>query len=141
MITDKDKKRFEKKIIKTEDCHFWTAGKTKQGYGMFSYLGKSMPAHRFSYLLYNGNIKDDKIVHQKCNNTYCVNPKHLILKNKSDTRKNFYHIRINDEMIYNESIRYLEKLKKIRPDLKKDIEIIIQKIKIPDNVLQINIEN
>ena len=38
--------RFEKKIIKTNDCWFWTASKTKQGYGMFSYEGKSIPAHR-----------------------------------------------------------------------------------------------
>ena len=38
--------RFEKKIIKTGDCWFWTASKTKQGYGMFSYEGKSIPAHR-----------------------------------------------------------------------------------------------
>ena len=46
--------RFEKKIIKTGDCWFWTASKTKQGYGMFSYEGKSIPAHRFAYLAYNG---------------------------------------------------------------------------------------
>ena len=41
MIDVKAIKRFEKKIIKTKDCHFWTASKTKQGYGMFSYDGKS----------------------------------------------------------------------------------------------------
>ena len=50
--------RFEKKIIKTGDCWFWTASKTKQGYGMFSYEGKSIPAHRFAYLAYNGEIGD-----------------------------------------------------------------------------------
>ena len=48
MINVKAIKRFEKKIIKTKDCHFWTASKTKQGYGMFSYEGKSIPAHRFA---------------------------------------------------------------------------------------------
>lgn len=141
MIKDKDKKRFEKKIIKTDDCHFWVASKTKQGYGMFSINGKSIPAHRFSFLLHKGQIDPKFIVHQSCNNTYCVNPDHLILKLKSDIRKNFYKIRINEEMIFKESLRYLEKIKKIRPDLKKDVEIMIEKIKNSYNVLHINIEN
>jgi len=141
MFNIKDKKRFDKKIIKTEDCHFWIASKTKQGYGMFSVNGKSIPAHRFSYLLHKGEIDSNFIVHQTCNNTYCVNPKHLILKLKKDTRKNFYTIRINEEMIFKESIRYLDKIKKIRPDLKKDVEQMIEKIKNSYNVLRINIEN
>ncbi len=141
MITSKDKKRFEKKIIKTENCHFWTASKTKQGYGMFSFNGKSIPAHRFSFMLNKGEIDKNFIIHQTCNNTYCVNPDHLILKEKSEIRKNFYIIRINKEMIFKESIRYLEKIKKIRPDLKDDAENMIEKIKNSYNVLQLDFEN
>ena len=117
MINVKAIKRFEKKIIKTIDCHFWTASKTKQGYGMFSYEGKSIPAHRFAYMAYVGNIEENKIVHQSCNNTYCVNPEHLYLTTKSETRHKFYELRINPEMIFNESIRYLEKLKTLTPEL------------------------
>ena len=138
MIDVKAKKRFEKKIIKTKDCHFWTASKTKQGYGMFSYEGKSIPAHRFAYMAYVGDIKDTKIVHQSCNNTYCVNPKHLYLTTKSETRNKFYELRINPEMIFNESIRYLEKLKRLRPDLKEEILILVEKIKKSDKVYKIN---
>jgi hypothetical protein len=37
-------------------------------------------------------------------------------------------------MIFNESIRYLEKLKKIRPDLKNDIENLIVQIKDPKKI-------
>ena len=131
-------KRFEKKIIKTKDCHFWTASKTKQGYGMFSYEGKSIPAHRFAYMAYVGDIEDTKIVHQSCNNTYCVNPEHLYLTTKSETRNKFYELRINPEMIFNESIRYLEKLKRLRPDLKEEILILVEKIKKSDKVYKIN---
>lgn len=138
MIDVKAKKRFEKKIIKTKDCHFWTASKTKQGYGMFSYEGKSIPAHRFAYMAYVGDIEDTKIVHQSCNNTYCVNPKHLYLTTKSETRNKFYELRINPEMIFNESIRYLEKLKRLRPDLKEEILILVEKIKKSDKVYKIN---
>ena len=130
--------RFEKKIIKTGDCWFWTASKTKQGYGMFSYEGKSIPAHRFAYMAYVGDIEDTKIVHQSCNNTYCVNPEHLYLTTKSETRNKFYELRINPEMIFNESIRYLEKLKRLRPDLKEEILILVEKIKKSDKVYKIN---
>ena len=138
MIDGKAIKRFEKKIIKTKDCHFWTASKTKQGYGMFSYEGKSIPAHRFAYMAYVGDIEDTKIVHQSCNNTYCVNPEHLYLTTKSETRNKFYELRINPEMIFNESIRYLEKLKRLRPDLKEEILILVEKIKKSDKVYKIN---
>ena len=138
MIDVKAMKRFEKKIIKTKDCHFWTASKTKQGYGMFSYEGKSIPAHRFAYMAYVGDIEDTKIVHQSCNNTYCVNPEHLYLTTKSETRNKFYELRINPEMIFNESIRYLEKLKRLRPDLKEEILILVEKIKKSDKVYKIN---
>ena len=138
MIDVKAIKRFEKKIIKTKDCHFWTASKTKQGYGMFSYEGKSIPAHRFAYMAYVGDIEDTKIVHQSCNNTYCVNPEHLYLTTKSETRNKFYELRINPEMIFNESIRYLEKLKRLRPELKEEILILVEKIKKSDKVYKIN---
>tara|TARA_B100000809_G_scaffold263134_1_gene315667 strand:+ start:2410 stop:2832 length:423 start_codon:yes stop_codon:yes gene_type:complete len=138
---EKAKIRFEKKIIVTNDCWFWAASKTKQGYGMFSYDGKSIPAHRFAYIAYKGSIEQDKIVHQSCNNTYCVNPEHLYLTTKSETRNRFYELRINPEMIFNESVRYLEKLKKLRPDLKYDIEELVNQIEDPKNIYRINVDN
>ena len=138
---DKALERFEKKILKSNDCWFWTASKTKQGYGMFSYDGKSIPAHRFAYIAYKGTIEHNKIVHQSCNNTFCVNPEHLYLTTKSETRNKFYEMRINPEMIFNESIRYLEKLKKIRPDLKIEIEKLVDQVKNPTNIHRINVDN
>jgi hypothetical protein len=138
---EKAKIRFEKKIIVTNDCWFWAASKTKQGYGMFSYDGKSIPAHRFAYIAYKGPIEQNKIVHQSCNNTYCVNPEHLYLTTKSETRNRFYELRINPEMIFNESVRYLEKLKKLRPDLKYDIEELVNQIEDPKNIYRINVDN
>ena len=133
--------RFEKKIIKTNDCWFWTASKTKQGYGMFSYEGKSIPAHRFAYIAFKGEIDADKIVHQTCNNSYCVNPDHLYLTTKSETRGKFYILRINEEMIFKESMRYLEKLKKLRPDLKDMIEDLIEQIQDPKKIHRINVDS
>ena len=133
--------RFEKKIIKTNDCWFWTASKTKQGYGMFSYEGKSIPAHRFAYIAFKGEIDTDKIVHQTCNNSYCVNPDHLYLSTKIETRGKIYILRINEEMIFKESMRYLEKLKKLRPDLKDMIEDLIEQIQDPKKIHRINVDS
>ena len=133
--------RFEKKIIKTNDCWFWTASKTKQGYGMFSFEGKSIPAHSFAYISFKGEIDTDKIVHQTCNNSYCVNPDHLYLTTKSETRGKFYILRINEEMIFKESMRYLEKLKKLRPDLKDMIEDLIEQIQDPKKIHRINVDS
>ena len=36
--------RFNIKVNKSDNCHNWNAARQKQGYGMFSYDGKSMPA-------------------------------------------------------------------------------------------------
>ena len=42
------------------------------------------------------------------------------------------------EMIFNESIRYLEKLCKLRPDLVKQIDKLIKEIKDPTKIHRIN---
>ena len=44
-------------------------------------------------------------------------------------------------MIFNESVRYLEKLKKLRPDLKHNINELIDQIKDPKNIYRINVNN
>ena len=64
----------------------------------------------------------------------------LYLTTKSETRNKFYELRINPEMIFNESIRYLQKLKKLRPDLKHDINGLIEQIKDPKNIHRINVD-
>ena len=79
--------RFESKVKKTDSCHHWIAAKQKQGYGMFSYNGKSTPAHRFAYLLYKGEIAENMVVHQTCEANDCVNPEHLVLQTKVKIRK------------------------------------------------------
>ena len=91
--------RFNIKVNKTNDCHVWNAARQKQGYGMFSIDGKSMPAHRFSYLLHKGNIAENMVVHQTCENNGCVNPAHLVLQTKSQNKKSYTSVRVSKEMI------------------------------------------
>tara|TARA_Y100000004_G_scaffold33552_1_gene35685 strand:+ start:5575 stop:6030 length:456 start_codon:yes stop_codon:yes gene_type:complete len=122
--------RFNSKINKSEDCHIWIAARQKQGYGMFSYDGKSLPAHRFAYLLYKGEIAENMVVHQTCENNACVNPEHLILQTKSQNKRSYSSVRISKEMIEKESVKYLFRLRNLRPDLEKEIDLLLQSLNI-----------
>ena len=121
-------KRFEAKVKKTDSCHHWTAAKQKQGYGMFSYAGKSTPAHRFAYLLYKGDIAENMVVHQTCETNECVNPEHLVLQTKSQNKRSYTSIRVSQEMVEKESVKYLYKLRNLRPDLVTEIDAILMKL-------------
>lgn len=69
--------RFWKKVNKTDTCWLWTASKTKGGYGKFWNGVFLEEAHRFSYKLLVGPIKDNLHVLHSCDIRNCVNPKHL----------------------------------------------------------------
>ena len=120
--------RFESKVKKTENCHLWTTAKQKQGYGMFSYNGKSTPAHRFANLLYNGDIAENMVVHQTCETNDCVNPEHLVLQTKSQNKRSYTSVRVSQEMVERESVKYLYKLRNLRPDLQVEIDAILMKL-------------
>ena len=117
--------RFNVKVNKTNDCHVWNAAKQKQGYGMFSYDGKSMPAHRFAFLLHKGDIAENMVVHQTCENSGCVNPEHLELQTKSQNKRSYTSVRVSKEMIEKESVKYLFRLRNIRPDLEEKIDALL----------------
>ena len=117
--------RFNAKITKSTDCHLWNAAKQKQGYGMFSYDGISLPAHRFAYLLHKGQIAENMVVHQTCENNSCVNPDHLELQTKSQNKKNYNSVRVSKEMVEKESIKYLFRLRNVRPELEEEIDALL----------------
>lgn len=87
-FTDRACERFNK-YVKTSagNCWEWTGGKFSNGYGQFRLDTQTkVCAHRFSYIVYNGNIPDDVLVLHKCNNKGCVNPEHLYAGSLSDNQ-------------------------------------------------------
>lgn len=47
------------------------------GYGYYYIGGVRAPAHRYSFVLVNGEINPDLVVDHLCRNPCCVNPSHL----------------------------------------------------------------
>lgn len=75
MATDKDMARFWSFVDKTGPCWVWTGLLDNSGYGVFSFRGRSVKAHRFIY-----ERECRVIMHtidHLCGVARCVNPQHM----------------------------------------------------------------
>ena len=72
--------RFWSKVAKKADgCWLWTAGRDKDGYGVFQTSGKQVRSHRFAWQFANGSIPQGLLVCHTCETPACCNPAHLFV--------------------------------------------------------------
>lgn len=78
-ILEKDKQRFNSKIIKKGDCLLWQGALDKDGYGNFYFKKKNRRVHRVAMYFAKGPIEDGLVVDHICKNRNCVAINHLRL--------------------------------------------------------------
>lgn len=75
--------RFWAKVKKSRACWLWTGGISK-GYGLTTWQGRTISAHRLAYAALVGRIPPGKELDHICRNRACVRPEHLRIASHYD---------------------------------------------------------
>lgn len=76
-MSDRDKVRFESKVIRTDGCHHWFGEMNSYGYGQMTVRGWRISSHILAYYERHGPVPCGRQLDHLCRNPGCVNPDHL----------------------------------------------------------------
>lgn len=130
-------------ICKKTACWNWQKSKDPAGYGQCYDGNKRLKAHRLSYLIFIGEIPNDKCICHTCDNPGCVNPKHLFCGTLSDNMRDMVNKGRNrppkGEKNKNSKLTWekVHKIRKLFADNKYDQPTLAKKY----NVSQVSISN
>ncbi len=107
--------RFESKYCPEPNtgCWLWTGSHFDTGYGQFHIRRSAVGAHRVSYEIHHGTIRDGLWVLHRCDTPACVNPDHLFLGTHADARGDRNGARLHPERLSRGAQHYA----RTRPDL------------------------
>lgn len=86
-ISEDARRRFWKKVRKTDGCWIWTGEIRHDGYGKFQINYGRYGAHRVSWVIAGNVLSENLLILHSCHNPACVNPSHLKLGTNEENMK------------------------------------------------------